>query len=154
GHQYFAFFHDQAESDRLRGYLYSLLIGRDPAKEIRALDLAEYLSARWRTSAGERIGQMARMLRPRRPISLASTLGSTIVMGIAAFGLIALNRAGAMSLAQTAAVAGALLLFSQRLLGVVGETNDFFESAPFVKALNEFLDLEPALIRDRSGVAF
>ncbi len=154
GHQYFAFFHDQAEFDRLRGYLYSLLIGRDPAKEIRSLGLAEYLSARWRASAAERIDQMARMLRRRLRLSLISTFGSTIVMGIAAFGLIALNSAGVLSLAQTAAVAGALMLFSTRLLGIVGETNDFFECAPFVKALNEFLDLEPELIRDRSGVAF
>ena len=154
GHQYFAFFHDMTESDRMRSYLFSLLISREPAKEIRAFDLAEHLGARWRVSAGERIDRMAGMLRRQLRASLISTLGSTVVLGAAAFALIALNRAGFMNLAQTAAVAGALLLFTQRLLGIVSEANSFFESAPFVKELNEFLALEPALVQDRSGVAF
>jgi ATP-binding cassette subfamily B protein len=154
GRQYFAFIHDQAEGDRLRGYLYSLLVGRDPAKEIRALGLADYLSTRWRASTAGRINEMTGMLRRRLRASLISTLGSTVVLGIAAFGLVTLNRAGVMNLAQTAAVASALLLFSQRLLNVVGQSNDYFEAAPFVRALNEFLALEPSLVKDRSGVAF
>ncbi len=54
-----------------------------------------------------------------------------------------MNQAGYLTLPETATVAGALLMFSQRLLRSVTMANDFFESAPLVRDLNEFLALEP-----------
>jgi ATP-binding cassette subfamily B protein len=154
GAQYFNFIIRITAGDRSRGYLFNLLIARDPAKEIRAFNLAQELATRWRVSMNERIGLLADTLRKQLRASLISTFGSNVVLAIAATLLLMLNNAGILSLAQTAAVAGALLLFSQRLLGAVAQTNEFFESAPLVYDLNDFLSLEPSLVRQRSGVAF
>jgi ATP-binding cassette subfamily B protein len=154
GGQYFSFFHEMTESDRLRSYLFSLLVSREPAKEIRAFGLAEHLGSRWQASAGARIDRMSAMLRRQLRTSLIGTLGSALVLAVVALTTIALNRAGWMSLGQTVAVAGALLVFTQRLLDVAAQTTNFFDSAPFVKELNSFLDLEPGLIEERSGQKF
>jgi ATP-binding cassette subfamily B protein len=154
GGQYFTFFHQMTETDRLRSYLFSLLVSRETAKEIRAFGLAEYLGSRWRISAGDRIDRMSVMLRRQLRASLIGTLGSALVLAIVALTMVELNRAGLMSLGQTVAVAGALLVFTQRLLDMAAQTTNFFDSAPFVKELNSFLELEPGLIQERSGLEF
>src|SRR5205085_11792922 len=94
---------------------------------------------------------LAGMLRRQLRSSLIATFGSNLVIGIAAGGLVVLNRRGVLSLAETAAVAAAMLLFAQQLLGCVSETNRFFESAPLVNDLNEFLGLRERLVGYRSG---
>lgn len=68
--------------------------------------------------------------------------------------LIVLNNRGVLTLPQTAAVAAAMLLFAQKLLDSVVDTNRFFESAPLVNDLNEFLDLEEHLAGHRAGRPF
>jgi ATP-binding cassette subfamily B protein len=151
GEQYFTFIIRITSGDRSRSYLFNLLTARDPAKEIRAFNLAHHLARRWTDSTNERIGLLAVTLRKQLRASLVSTFGSNLVLAVAAGALIVLNRQGVLSLSETAAVAGALLLFSQRLLGAVAETNEFFESAPLVQDLNDFLSLEPSLVRHRAG---
>ncbi|MFC6016167.1 ABC transporter ATP-binding protein [Plantactinospora solaniradicis] len=154
GEHYFTFVLRMIPRDRSRIYLFQLLTMRDPAKEIRAFNLAQYLATRWRESMVERIGELALTLRRQLRSSLISTFGSNLVLALAAVGLILLNRGGVLTLAETAVVAGALLLFSQRLLAAVVETNMFFESAPLVSDLNDFLALEPGLVKHRSGTDF
>ena len=154
GEHYFTFVVRIARLDRSRMYLFQLLTMRDPAKEIRAFNLAEYLATRWRNSMNERIGMLATTLRKQLRASLISTLGSNLVLALAAGALIILNSRGVLTLSETAAVAAALLLFGQRLLDSVVETNRFFESAPLVSDLNDFLALEHALVKQRSGTPF
>ncbi|WP_426513728.1 ABC transporter ATP-binding protein [Dactylosporangium sp. McL0621] len=154
GDHYFTFVIRIAHLDRSRMYLFQLLTLRDPAKEIRAFNLADHLADRWRTSMIERIGMLAQTLRKQLRASLISTFGSNLVLALAAGALVVLNARGVLSLSQTAAVAAAMLLFGQRLLDSVNETNRFFESAPLVSDLNDFLALEPDLVRHRSGRPF
>jgi ATP-binding cassette subfamily B protein len=154
GERYFQFVRHTSSVDRSRNYLFTLLTWRDPAKEIRAFNLADHLALRWRTIMTDRLDQMRSALYKRFRASLISSIGSNVVLGIAAISLIMLNRSGVLSLAQTAMVAGVLLLFAQKLLEVVTATNDFFEAAPLVRDLDEFLALEPQLVRERSGVPF
>ncbi len=151
GEHYFTFIIHITGLDRARVYLFQLLTMRDPAKEVRAFNLARHLADRWRASMQERIELLAGTLRRQLRSSLISTLGSNVVLGGAAIALIVLNDKGVLTLAETAAVAAALLLFSQRLLDSVVETNQFFESAPLVHDLDEFLALAPTLVRHRSG---
>ncbi|GAA4263738.1 ABC transporter ATP-binding protein [Dactylosporangium darangshiense] len=153
GEAYFSFIVHIAGMDRARMYLFQLLTMRDPAKEIRAFNLARYLAARWRDTMTERIGMLAATLRKQLRASLISTLGSNVVLALAAGTLIVLNNRGVLTLAQTAAVAAAMLLFGQNLLGSIAETNEFFESAPIVSDLNQFLALEEQLMRHRAGIA-
>jgi ATP-binding cassette subfamily B protein len=154
GEQYFTFIVHIAGMDRARMYLFQLLTLRDPAKEIRAFNLAQYLAKRWRDSMNERITMLATTLRRQLRASLISTFGSNLVLAIAAGALIVLNDRGVLTLAETAAVAAAMLLFGRQLLESVVETNQFFESAPLVNDLNEYLRLEDRLVRHRSGIPF
>jgi ATP-binding cassette subfamily B protein len=154
GEAYFSFVVRIARMDRARMYLFQLLTMRDPAKEIRAFNLAQHLATRWRESMYERIGMLAATLRRQLRASLISTFGSNLVLALAAGALIILNNRGVLSLAQTAAVAAAMLLFGQRLLDSIVETNRFFESAPLVHDLNEFLRMAESLAGYRSGRAF
>ena len=154
GSQYFDFIKKTTASDRSRTYLFMLLTTRDPAKEIRAFNLARYLSDTWVTSNMERLGMLRTTLRRRLRSSMISSLGSNVALAAAAGLLVGLNDWKVMTLAQTATVAGALLLFSQKLLDGISSTNDFFESAPLVGDLDEFLSLEPTLRRNRSGRPF
>jgi ATP-binding cassette subfamily B protein len=72
-------------------------------------------------------------------------------LALAAGALIALHRWAGLSLAETATVAGALLLFSQKLMDGIGSSNEFFEAVPLVRDLESFLALRPELERDRGG---
>jgi ATP-binding cassette subfamily B protein len=151
GEHYFSFIVRIAHLDRARMYLFQLLTMRDPAKEIRAFNLAQYLSNRWRESMIERIGMLAGTLRRQLRASLISTLGSNLVLALAAGSLVVLNARGVLTLAETATIAAVMLMFAQRLLNSIVDTNHFFESAPLVNDLNEFLQLEGGLVRHRSG---
>jgi len=151
GETYFTFVVRIARMDRSLMYLFQLLTMRDPAKEIRAFNLAQYLAKRWRDSMNERITILAATLRKQLRASLISSFGSNFVLAGAAVVLIVLNNRGVLTLSETAAVAAAMLLFGQRLLDSVVDTNRFFESAPLVNDLNEFLALEENLARHRAG---
>ncbi|GAA3199952.1 ABC transporter ATP-binding protein [Dactylosporangium siamense] len=153
GEHYFTFVVRIAHLDRARMYLFQLLTMRDPAKEIRAFNLAQHLSERWRTSMIERIGMLASTLRRQLRASVISTFGSNLVLALAAVTLVVLNRRGVLTLAETATVAAAMLMFAQRLLSSVMETNRFFESAPLVNDLNGFLQLGDGLAKHREGAA-
>jgi len=154
GEHFFGFITRITHTDRGRSYLFGLLTSRDAAKEIRAFNIADYLSTRWRASMSQRIEALAETMRKRMRSTLVGSLASNVVMAIAAAVLIGLNQLGYLTLPQTATVAGVLLMFSQRLMRTVAMANDFFESAPLVRDLNEFLALEPTLIRNRAGIEF
>ncbi|HTA04585.1 MAG TPA: ABC transporter ATP-binding protein [Streptosporangiaceae bacterium] len=154
GAQQFDFVRRTTSTDRDRFYLFSLLTTREPAKEIRAFNLADYLSSRWQTSMEERLRLYTETLHRRFRSSLISSIGSNAILAVAAALLIGLNRWGVLSLAATATVAGVLFVFSQQLFAFVGSTNDFFESAPLVGDLDEFLSLEPMLRKQKSGQPF
>jgi ATP-binding cassette subfamily B protein len=154
GAQQFDFVRRTTSTDRDRFYLFSLLTTREPAKEIRAFNLADYLSSRWQTSMEERLRLYTQTLHRRFRSSLISSIGSNVILAGAAALLIGLNRWGVLSLAATATVAGVLFVFSQQLFAFVGSTNDFFESAPLVGDLDEFLSLEPMLRKQKSGHPF
>jgi ATP-binding cassette subfamily B protein len=154
GEQYFTFVMRTAAGDRNRNYLFHLLTDRAPAKEIRAFSLSEHLATQWRQSTLRRLELLRSMMRKRLRASTISSLGSSAVLALAAGGLVAMNRAGYLTLADTATIAGAMLLFGQRLLNGIVDSNDFFESAPLVRDLNAFLDLEPNLSHNRTGARF
>ena len=147
GEHFFGFITRITHTDRGRNYLFGLLTSRDSAKEIRAFNIAEYLSQRWRASMNQRVELLAETMRKRMRSSVIGSIGSNIVMALGAGALLALYHWDLLSLPQTATVAGVLMMFSQRILRSVTMANDFFESAPLVRDLNEFLALEPSLRR-------
>ncbi|MEV6866841.1 ABC transporter ATP-binding protein [Streptosporangium subroseum] len=151
GEQYFEFVTTTTSSDRNRHYLFELLTTRQPAKEIRAFNLERHLSGTWRTLMDQRLGMLAIMLRKRFRSSLLASLGSGLVLAVAAGVLIALNQWGIMNLAETATTAGAMIVFSQKLTDAISSTNEFFEAAPLVGDLDSFLALRPELDKEQVG---
>ncbi|MFD0634331.1 hypothetical protein ACFQ9X_25005 [Catenulispora yoronensis] len=151
GDQYFGFVRKTTATDRSRTYLFGLLTTRDPAKEIRAFNLAGYLSGTWHTLMNQRLDLLRATLRRRFRWSVLSSVGSSVVIALSATVLVELNRRHYLTLAQTATAAGALLLFSQKVFDSMTLTTDFFESAPLMGDLDEFLALQPTLIRNRAG---
>jgi ATP-binding cassette subfamily B protein len=152
GEQYYEFVRQTTSGDRGRNYLFYLLTTRDPAKEVRAFNLAGHLSQTWRRSMNERLKLLSAMLRRRLRSSMISSLGSNAVIALVAIGLILLTHFHVFSLAETATIAGILLVLSQKLLDAISSTNDFFEAAPLVAELDEFLALQPTLRGQHAGV--
>jgi hypothetical protein len=66
----------QNARDRERGYLMGILTGRDPAKEVRAFDLAGYLRRRWERLFDERLSELRDVSRRQLWFSLAANVGS------------------------------------------------------------------------------
>ncbi|MFG2169094.1 ABC transporter ATP-binding protein [Micromonospora chersina] len=151
GEQYYEFVAETAPVDRNRVYLFNQLTTREPAKEVRAFNLADYLRNRWRRIMDFRMENMRSMLGKQLRSSLISSLGSNFVVALVAIGLVLLYQNGVLTVAEMATVAGILLLFTQRLSDSVMAANDFFEAAPLVEDLQEYLELEPTLAAKRDG---
>jgi ATP-binding cassette subfamily B protein len=90
-------------NDRQRNYLQYLLLSRDPAKEIRAFELAPFLRRRYDRLYDERIAEARALARRRTSRSLAGALASSLVTAAAIAGLAYLYASDRMSLAATGA---------------------------------------------------
>src|SRR5215472_3545484 len=130
--------------DRERGYLASLLTGREPAKEVRAFGLAGFLRARHDRLYDERIAEMrrisARQLRGMAAADLASA--ATIAGAIAV--IVWLGVSHHLSLSSAAAGAAALVLLGQRLAFAAQSAGMLQESAMFIDDFLAFAALASA----------
>jgi ATP-binding cassette subfamily B protein len=144
GEAYYQFVCKTTTPDRERRYLYSLLTSRDSAKEVRAFALGEALKGRWEQRTAQRMAQLRSTLWRRMKQSLWGGLGTAMLLVIAMVLLFVLTRRGIMSLASAATAGAALLVLSQRLMDAVQGSNQFFEAAPLVTDINDFLRLAPA----------
>jgi ATP-binding cassette subfamily B protein len=101
---------------RARNYLFGLLTGKDPAKEVRAFGLHAYLTDRHTVLYDRHMSELRKTTRKRFRIAVASTFGLALALGAGITGLLALS--GRLQLADTAA-AGALLLLGERIMTTV-----------------------------------
>ncbi len=109
---------------RARGYLYRLLTEKDPAKEVRAFGLGDYLTARHTTLYDRHMTELRKTTRKRFRIAVVSTLGLAAALGAGMAGLLALAMSGRLELAETATAAGALLILGERIMTTVGSVGD------------------------------
>jgi ATP-binding cassette subfamily B protein len=138
--------------DRERGYLASLLTGRDPAKEVRAFGLADVLRARHDALYDERVAELRRIARRQTRFALVANLASAAITGGTLALLVALALDGRMSLADAAAAAAAILLLGQRVVfGGFGAAN-LYESALFIRDIVSFLELDQPARPAMNGV--
>jgi len=149
GRAFYRFLFEMTPRDRERGYLASLLTGRDPAKEVRAFGLAGFLRARHDKLYDERIAEMrrisARQLRGMATADLVSA--ATIAGAIAVILWLAVSRHLALSAA--AAGAAALVLLGQRLAFAGQSAGILQESSMFIDDFVAFTKLAPP--RPRPG---
>src|SRR5579859_5232383 len=141
GRAFYRFLFEMTPSDRERGYLASLLTGRDPAKEVRAFGLAAFLRARHDRLYDERIAEMrrisARQLRTVAAADLASAATISAAIGIVLW----LAASHHLALSAAAAGAAALVLLGQRLAFAGQSAGMLQESAMFIDDFLAFADL-------------
>jgi len=128
---------------RARNYLYRLLTEKDPAKEVRAFGLAEYLTSRHTALYEQHLAELRKTTRKRFRIAIVSTVGLATALGAGMAGLLALAMSGRLELAATATAAGALLILGERIMTAVNSVGDMFEAGLFVEDFTTFLATAP-----------
>ena len=129
----------QTPKDRARSYLQMVLLGREPAKEVRAFQLAPWLRARYDRLYDERIHEMRRLVWRRSVRSLLGALGSAAVTAIGIGALAWLYVSGRKSLAATGAAVFGLYQLGARLRGMHYSASSLYESMLFVRDYDSFL---------------
>jgi ATP-binding cassette, subfamily B, bacterial len=128
---------------RARSYLYRLLTDKDPAKEVRAFGLAEYLTGRHTVLYERHMAELRRTIHKRFRIAIAATLGLAAALGAGMAGLLTLAMSGRLELAETATAAGALLILGERIMTTVNSVGDMYEAGLFVEDFTTFLATAP-----------
>ncbi len=135
--------------DRERGYLASLLTGRDPAKEVRAFGLAGFLRARHDRLYDERIAEMRRIsAKQLRGMAVADLVSAATIAGAIAV-IVWLAVSHHLALSAAAAGAAALVLLGQRLAFAGQSAGMLQESSMFIDDFIAFTKLAPP--RPRAG---
>ena len=150
GRAYYRFSLRRTPRRRLIGYLQSVLTLLDSAKETRAFGTGEYLLKEQRRLFAEELGELRQVIRQRQRRDMLATLASSIVSAAGMLLVLWLHFSEHISLAETAAAAGALLLMLPRVSGLMTSVGLLHENALFVEDFWAFLDIEPRQIRATS----
>ncbi|HET8653591.1 MAG TPA: ABC transporter ATP-binding protein, partial [Gaiellaceae bacterium] len=130
-------------NDRQRSYLQNVLMGRNPAKEVRAFNLAEFLRGRYDRLYDERIAELRRLAKRRTVRSLAgSVTSSAVTVGTIAM-LSWLYTTDRMSLAAAGAAVFGLYQLANQLRGLHMSATSLYEATLFIRDYSSFLTLEP-----------
>ena len=143
---FYRFFWKRTQLERRLSYLWHLMTGKDPAKELRAFDLGPYLLGEHRELYDERLGELRTLVRKRTRISLLANLASPAFLGGA---MIYLLLSGRLSLAQVAIAAWGVYQFGQRLEGIALGAGSLYESALFIEDFASFAAMKPEVVATR-----
>ena len=143
---FYRFFWKRTQLERRLAYLWHLMTGKDPAKELRAFDLGPYLLGEHRELYDERLGELRTLVRKRTRISLLANLASPAFLGGA---MIYLLLSGRLSLAQVAIAAWGVYQFGQRLEGIALGAGSLYESALFIEDFASFAAMKPEVVATR-----
>jgi ATP-binding cassette, subfamily B, bacterial len=138
---YYTFTFGMTHRDRERSYLQQLLLGRNPAKEIRAFQLAPFLRARYDRLYDERIAELRGVAWRRTIRSLIGALASAGVLAAAVGALAWLFVSGRMGLASVGAAVFGLYQLSSRLSAMHFNASSLYESTLFIRDYTSFLAL-------------
>jgi ATP-binding cassette, subfamily B, bacterial len=144
GRALYRFAVDQTPTDRQRVYIQNLLVEKDPAKEIRAYGLAEFLGQRFNDLYAGRIRALRRLIRTRMVQGVVGGLLTAVITGGTLGLLILFVSDGRTSLAGAGAAAAALLLLGGQLQGLAGGVGSLYESALFIQDFNNFVQFLPS----------
>jgi ATP-binding cassette subfamily B protein len=139
GRALYRFAVEQTPTDRERTYIQSLLVEKDPAKEIRAYELGGFLRSRFAALYDRRIQALRRLVRRRTVQGAAGGLLTAVVSGGVLGLLIFFVSDGRVSLAGAGAAAAALILLGTQLQGLAGGMGQLYESALFIQDFNNFV---------------
>jgi ATP-binding cassette subfamily B protein len=144
GRALYRFAVQQTPTDRERTYIQGLLVEKDPAKEIRAYEMAWFLRARFAALYERRIQALRHLVR-RRAVQGVIGGGLTAVVSGGVLGLLIFFVSdGDVSLAGAGAAAAALILLGTQLQGLASGVGQLYESALFIQDFNNFVQVELA----------
>jgi len=144
GRAHYQFAIDQTPTDRERTYIQMLLVDKDPAKEIRAYELGQFLRSRFAVLYERRIQALRRLVR-RRSVQGVVGGGVTAVVSGGVLGLLIFFVSdGRVSLAGAGAAAGALILMGSQMQGLASGIGQLYESSLFIQDFNNFVKVELA----------
>lgn len=142
---YYQFVYGMASSDRLRWHLAMLLHSREPAKEVRAFQLAGFFRARYERLYDRRISRLRAVTRERMLRLLSATLiASLFIVGALAL-LATLYSNGNLSLASGVTALVAMLQLRMAVHGMSASTGSLYESALLVEDYTSFLKTPPEM---------
>ena len=129
-----------AQHDRRMMYLDSLLTGKDPAAEVRAYGLYDFLLERHKAAAGERLGNVRRLARAEVRRVAAASGASALVRGATLVLVGWLMLSGHLSAAAAAVAAVGVQLLAGRLDGLSASFTTLYQNVLFLDDLMVFLD--------------
>jgi ATP-binding cassette subfamily B protein len=139
---YYLFAFDMTPNDRLRSYMQYLMLDRNPAKELRAFQLAPFLRRRYDSLYDERIAELRKVARRRARRSVVGALSSAAIAALAVGALAWLYVSGRMSLPAAGASIFGLYQLSGRLQTMHFSAATLYESTLFVRDYAAFLAQE------------
>jgi ATP-binding cassette, subfamily B, bacterial len=139
----YRFMHGMTPNERQRHYLERILMGRDPAKEVRSFRLARFLRGRYEHLYDERITELRSLARRRMGRSLLGSLGSAVVTAGTVAVLAWLFVSGRMGFAAAGAAVFGLYQLGGRLRGLYMSATSLYEATLFIRDYSSFLELEP-----------
>jgi ATP-binding cassette subfamily B protein len=150
----YRFMHGMTPNERQRHYLERILMGRDPAKEVRSFRLATFLRGRYDSLYDERIAELRSLARRRMGRSLLGSVASAAVTAGTVAALAWLFVSGRMGLAAAGAAVFGLYQLGGRLRGLYMSATSLYEATLFIRDYASFLELEPeGAGRDTAGRA-
>lgn len=136
---------EQTERERMRMYLFDLLTTKQPAQEVRAFDVGEFLAGRQRHIYRSLIGDLSRVLHQRLKISLGGQALTALLTSGALAVLLWFVTSGRMSLADAGSSAAAMILLTGQLRGVAGSASSLYESSLYLEDYSSFVAAAPRI---------
>jgi len=141
----FSFIMGEIPRIRLRDYLRTLQVDREPAKEVRAFGLTDALRSRFDGVYSEYIDALRQHIRKRTSVSLATSVVSALLLGLTLLFLVWQMSEGTLGLAAAGAAIVAVRMIAAQLSGLFGGVQRIFESTLYLDDLDEFLAMEPTV---------
>jgi len=140
----YRFMHGMTPNERQRHYLERVLMGRDPAKEVRSFRLERFLRGRYDTLYDERIAELRSLARRRMGRSLLGSLASAGVTAGTIAVLAWLYVSGRMGLPAAGAAVFGFYQLGGQLRGLYMSATSLYEATLFIHDYSSFLALEPS----------
>ena len=150
GRAYYRYAVRRTPKRRLIAYLQGLLSQLDSGKEIRAFALGPYLLERRKRLFDEEMTELRKLIRERLRRDVLATLASSAVIAAGVVFILWLHFSERISLAETVAAAGALLLMLPRMNMLTTSVGQLHENALFVEDLWSFAAVESRQVRPDS----
>jgi ATP-binding cassette, subfamily B, bacterial len=137
----FDFSVQQTPTLRLRSYLGMLQLGRDEAKEVRALGLGPWLTARFNRLYASYLADLRAHVRQRTGLSVLGQVGAAVVLGATLLVMVWLIGRGLLDIAGAGAALVAIRMLTTQVQLVFRGAQSVFESGLFLDDLDDFLAL-------------